>query len=67
MNDNLLNIIQNKNNLEEVIKSAGLSHAEVVEKKGIAPESLSRDISGKTQFSIKDAKDYVQILNIDPS
>ena len=67
MNDNLLNIIQNKNNLKELIKSTGLSHAEVAEKKGIAPESLSRHISSKTQFTIKDAKDYAQILNIDPS
>tara|TARA_A100001515_G_scaffold144961_1_gene150985 strand:+ start:23234 stop:23878 length:645 start_codon:yes stop_codon:yes gene_type:complete len=56
-----------KNNLKQLIRLAGLSHAEVAEKKGIAPESLSRHISGRSQFSIQDAEDYAEILDIDPS
>lgn len=56
-----------KNNLKQLIRLAGLSHAEVAEKKGIAPESLSRHISGRSKFSIQDAEDYAAILNIDPS
>ncbi len=55
------------NNLKKYIKSAGMSHAEVAEQKGIAPESLSRHISGRSQFSIQDAMDYAEILNCDPS
>lgn len=55
------------NNLKQLIRLAGLSHAEVAEKKGIAPESLSRHISGRSQFSIQDAEDYAEILDIDPS
>lgn len=56
-----------QNNLKQLIRLAGLSHAEVAEKKGIAPESLSRHISGRSQFSIQDAEDYAEILDIDPS
>ena len=58
---------RNENNLKKLIRLAGLSHAEVAEKMGIAPESLSRHASGKSQFSIQNAKDYAEILNIDPS
>mgnify|MGYP003115449106 FL=1 len=68
MNDNIFNMIKNnQNNLKHLIRLAGLTHAEVAEKKGIAPESLSRHISGKSQFSIQDARDYAEILDIDPS
>ena len=64
MNDNFSRM---ENNLKKLIKLAGLSHAEVAEKMGIAPESLSRHASGKSQFSIQNAKDYAEILDIDPS
>lgn len=64
MNDNFSRM---ENNLKKLIKIAGLSHAEVAEKMGIAPESLSRHASGKSQFSIQNAKDYAEILDIDPS
>jgi len=56
-----------KNNLKKLIRLAGLTHAEVAAAKGIAPESLSRHVSGRSQFSIQDAEDYAEILDIDPS
>lgn len=68
MTDKLLKMIKkNENNLKKLIRLAGLSHAEVAEKMGIAPESLSRHASGKSQFSIQNARDYAEILDIDPS
>ena len=45
-------MIQNQNNLKQLVKLGGLRHAEVAEKKGIAPESLSSDISSKSRLSI---------------
>ena len=59
--------IMSKNNLKKLIKAAGLSHAQVADAKGIAPESLSRHASGRSQFSIEDAIDYAKILGVDPS
>ena len=59
--------MMSKNNLKKLIKAAGLSHAEVADAKGIAPESLSRHASGRSQFSIEDAIDYAKILGVDPS
>jgi len=54
-------------NLKKYIQLSGMSHAEVAAAKGIAPESLSRHISGRSQFSIQDAIDYAEILQIDPT
>ena len=55
------------NNLKKYITLSGMSHAEVAAAKGIAPESLSRHISGRSNFSIQDAVEYASILQIDPS
>ena len=55
------------NNLKKYITLSGMSHAEVAEKKGLAPESLSRHISGRSNFNIQDAVEYAAILDIDPS
>ena len=52
INNSLFNMIQNQNNLKQLVKLGGLRHAEVAEKKGIAPESLSSDISSKSRLSI---------------
>ena len=55
------------NNLKKYITLSGMSHAEVAAAKGIAPESLSRHISGRSNFSIQDAIEYADILQIDPT
>ncbi len=53
-------------NLARYIKLSGLSKGEVAEQKGIAPESLSRHISGRSHFSVQDAIEYGKILGITP-
>ena len=64
--NDMLNVMS-KNNLKKLMKAAGLSHAQVADAKGIAPESLSRHASGRSQFSIEDAIEYAKILGVDPS
>ena len=54
------------NNLKYFIKLAGMTNAEVAAAKGIAPESVSRHISGRSQMSIRDAIDYANILQCQP-
>ena len=54
------------NNLKYFIKLAGMTNAEVAAAKGIAPESVSRHISGRSQMSIRDAIDYANILECQP-
>jgi len=53
-------------NLARFIKLSGLSKGEVAELKGIAPESLSRHIAGRSHFSIQDAIEYGKILSVSP-
>ena len=50
------------NNLKHFIKLSGLTQIQVAKQKGIQPESLSRHISGRSQFSIQDAIEYAEIL-----
>jgi plasmid maintenance system antidote protein VapI len=54
------------NNLKHYIRLAGLSNAEVAAKKGIAPESVSRHVTGRSQMSIRDAIEYANILDCSP-
>jgi transcriptional regulator with XRE-family HTH domain len=54
------------NNLKFYIKLSGKTQVEVAKLKGIAPESLSRHISGRSQFSIQDALEYAAILGCTP-
>lgn len=54
------------NNLKYYIKLSGKTQVQVAKEKGIQPESLSRHISGRSQFSIQDAIDYAAILNCTP-
>jgi len=53
-------------NLAKFIKLSGVSKGDVAEQKGIAPESLSRHISGRSNFSVQDAVEYGQILGVSP-
>ena len=69
MNIVRLNKEQNKtstlkmpNNLDAMIRRAGLLNKEVAERKGIRPETVSRHISGALQFTLKDAEEYAVIL-----
>ncbi len=50
------------NNLKHFIRLSGLTQIQVAKQKGIQPESLSRHISGRSQFSIQDAIEYAEIL-----
>lgn len=63
---NMLNYRVMGNNLKYFIKCSGKTQVEVATLKGIAPESLSRHISGRSQFSIKDAIEYAEILGCSP-
>jgi transcriptional regulator with XRE-family HTH domain len=54
------------NNLKHYIKLAGMSNSEVAAKKGIAPESVSRHVTGRSQMSIRDAIEYANILDCTP-
>ena len=54
--------IKMPNNLDAMIRRAGLLNKEVAERKGIRPETVSRHISGALQFTIKDAEEYAMIL-----
>lgn len=54
------------NNLKHFIKLSGLTQIQVAKQKGIQPESLSRHISGRSQFSIQDAIEYADILGCSP-
>ena len=60
------NPIMSGTNLAKYIKLSGLSKGDVAEQKGIAPESLSRHISGRSHFSIQDAIEYAKILGVTP-
>ena len=53
-------------NLARFIKLSGLTKGQVADQKGIAPESLSRHIAGRSHFSIQDAIEYAKILNVTP-
>lgn len=61
-----LNSFQMGNNLKYFIKLAGMTNAQVAAAKGIAPESVSRHCSGRSQMSIRDALDYAAILECPP-
>lgn len=50
------------NNLEERIKISGMSKKEVAAANGVTPETISRQIHGKVELSIKDAEKYAVIL-----
>ena len=50
------------NNLEIMIRKSGMLRKEVAERMGIRPETVSRHVSGALQFSIKQATEYVGIL-----
>jgi len=54
------------NNLEKYIKLSGMTKGDVAEQKGIAPESLSRHISGRSNFTVQDAIEYANILGTTP-
>ena len=54
------------NNLKHYIKLSGKTQVQVAKEKGIQPESLSRHISGRSQFSIQDAIEYAVILQCTP-
>lgn len=54
------------NNLKYYIKLAGMTNAEVAEAKGIAPESVSRHVNGRSAMSVKDAIEYAAILDCRP-
>lgn len=54
------------NNLKHYIKLSGKTQVQVAKEKGIQPESLSRHISGRSQFSIQDAIEYAAILKCTP-
>ena len=61
-----LSSLQMGNNLKYFIKLAGMTNAQVAAAKGIAPESVSRHCSGRSQMSIRDALDYAAILECPP-
>jgi len=61
-----LSSLQMGNNLKYFIKLAGMTNAQVAAAKGIAPESVSRHCSGRSQMSIRDALDYAAILECAP-
>ncbi len=61
-----LTSLQMGNNLKYFIKLAGMTNAQVAAAKGIAPESVSRHCSGRSQMSIRDALDYAAILECPP-
>ena len=63
---NMISIATMGNNLKFYIKMSGKTQVEVAKLKGIAPESLSRHIAGRSQFSIQDAIEYAQILRCTP-
>tara|TARA_X000001388_G_C2223023_1_gene120010 strand:+ start:969 stop:1622 length:654 start_codon:yes stop_codon:yes gene_type:complete len=65
MND-YYNPIMSGTNLAKYIKLSGLTKGQVAEQKGIAPESLSRHISGRSHFSVQDAIEYGKILGVTP-
>jgi len=54
------------NNLNTMILRSGITKRIVAEQKGVAPETLSRHISGKIQLSLNDAEDYARILDCSP-
>ena len=54
------------NNLKHYIKLSGKTQVQVAKLKGIQPESLSRHLSGRSQFSIQDAIEYAAILDCTP-
>mgnify|MGYP003111613362 CR=1 FL=1 len=55
-----------KSNLDKYIQQSGYTKEEVARRKGIAPESLSRHISGRSKFSVQDAIEYANILGTRP-
>jgi transcriptional regulator with XRE-family HTH domain len=63
---NMLHWYTMGNNLKYFIKLSGKTQIEVAKLKGIQPESLSRHISGRSQFSIQDAMEYAEILGCSP-
>jgi len=54
-------------NLEKAIKASGMKKSEVARAKGIAPETLSRIISGKFGMNASDAEEFARILKCSPS
>lgn len=55
-----------KSNLDKYIQQSGYTKEEVARRKGLAPESLSRHISGRSKFSVQDAIEYASILGTRP-
>ena len=54
------------NNLKYYIRLAGMTNAEVAAAKGIAPESVSRHVNGRSAMSVRDAVEYAAILQCQP-
>ena len=54
------------NNLKHYIRLSGKTQIQVAKEKGCVPESISRHISGRSQFSVQDAIEYAAILNCTP-
>ncbi len=55
-----------EHNLNELILRSGLKKTFVAKLKGISPVTLSRQISGKHDITIRDLHHYSAILNCDP-
>ena len=58
--DSLLDTMYN--NLDKKIRQSGLAKRDIARRKGIAPETLSRHVSGKIHITKKDADEYAAIL-----
>ncbi len=54
------------NNLDKMIRAAGLQKKVVAERKGVTPETLSRHIHEKVPMTLRDAEDYAEILGCTP-
>ncbi len=51
--------------LKELIKNKGIKNKFIAEKLGIAPNSLSRKISGKSDFKLSEMEIVCNVLSID--
>ena len=60
----IMNIMPN--NLNEMIKRAGLQKKLVAERKGVTPETLSRHIHERVPMTSVDAQEYADILDCFP-
>jgi hypothetical protein len=59
-------MISMNNNLDKMIRAAGLQKKVVAERKGVTPETLSRHIHEKVPMTLRDAEDYAEILGCQP-